>query len=355
MRAAVVHGRNDIRIDEVPVPVTGPDQVLVRVGAAGVCSTDVKTLAGLSPPRTVPAILGHEVAGLIVETGAAIADWQVGQRVGVYPIAACGTCSYCMAGRHSLCLREYGLGRGADGAFAEYLAVPSEVLSLGGLVDIGDAPYATAALIEPLSCVLAAARQCGTGEGSSVAVVGCGPMGLLHVHASRRLGAMVVAVDMNAERLAHARRLGAQVVLNPDRDPVREGVLEATAGLGADIVIAAVGFVDAVRQAFDYVRPGGVLNIFGGTPRGDMMTVDPRWLHYREIVLTGTFASSVQDFRDAWAWLQEDPEPVNSIVSHHCRLDDIVSAVDRVRTGRGTKTIVVFDEVSGDTMATRQP
>ncbi len=348
MKAAVVHGLNDIRIDEVPMPEIGPAQVLVRVGAAGVCSTDVKTLAGLSPPRTVPAILGHEVAGLIVETGTDVEDWQVGQRVAVYPIAACGGCFYCMAGRHSLCLREYGLGRGADGAFAEYLAVPSEVLSLGGLVDIGDTPYATATLIEPLSCVLAAARQCRTGEGSSVVVVGCGPMGLLHVYANRRLGAKVVAVDMNAERLEHARRLGAQAALNPDRDSVREGVLAATEGLGADIVIAAVGFVDAVCQSFDYVRPGGILNVFGGTPRGDMMTVDPRWLHYGEITLTGTFASSVQDFRDAWTRLQEDPEPVNSIVSHHCRLDDIVTAVDRVRTGRGTKTIVVFDEASDD-------
>ena len=352
MKAAVVHGLNDIRIDEVPVPTTGSDQVLVRVGAAGVCSTDVKTLAGLSPPRTVPAILGHEVAGLIVETGADVMDWQVGQRVGVYPIAACGSCFYCMAGRHSLCLSEYGLGRGADGAFAEYLAVPAEVLSLGGLVDIGDVSYATATLIEPLSCVLAAAHQCGTDAGSTVVVVGCGPMGLLHVHASRRLGAGVVAVDMNVERLAHAARLGARTVLNPERDSVKEAILEATEGRGADIVIAAVGFVDAVRQSFAYVRPGGVLNVFGGTPRGDMMTVDPRWLHYGEITLTGTFASSVQDFRKAWTWLREDPEPVASIVSHHCRLDDIVSAVERVRAGRGTKTIVVFDEASGDASPT---
>ena len=350
MKAAVVHGLNDIRIDDVPVPEIGPDQVLVRVGAAGVCSTDVKTLAGLSPPRTVPAILGHEVAGLIVETGAGVEDWRIGQRVAVYPIAACGGCFYCKSDRHSLCRHEYGLGRGADGAFAEYLAVPAEVLSLGGLVDIGDTPYATATLIEPLSCVLAASRQCGTGRGQTVAVVGCGPMGLLHVHASRRLGARVVAVDMNVERLAHAARLGARTVLNPERDSVRETVLEATEGRGADIVIAAVGFVDAVRQSFDYVRAGGVVNVFGGTPRGDSMQVDPRWLHYGEIVLTGTFASSVQDFWDAWAWLQEDPGPVASIVSHHCRLDDIVSAVDRVRTGRGTKTIVVFNESSDDGM-----
>lgn len=340
MKAAVVHALNDIRIEHRPTPQPAPDQILVKVGAAGVCSTDVKQLGGLSPPRHLPTILGHEVAGTIAAVGRDVTAWQAGQRVAVYPIAACSACFYCRQGRHSLCEHEYGLGHGADGAFAEYLLVPAEILALGGVIDIGDMPFDTGVLIEPLSCVISAAHQCRTAPGDIVAVVGCGPMGQLHVHASKRLGATVIAIDLKEERLRSAGERGADIMLNPGTCDVRAAILEATGQRGADVVMAAVGFVDAVQEACTYVRPGGIVNIFGGTPRGHMMEVDPRWLHYSEIILTGTFGSSVADFLQAHAWLQEDPEPVRAILSHRCALDDIMQAVAQVKAGRGTKTVI---------------
>ncbi len=342
MKAAVVHGLNDIRVEEWPYPHPGPGEILIRVGAAGVCSTDVKQLAGLSPPRHVPAVLGHELAGTIVDIGHRVDAWKVGQRVAVYPIAACGQCHFCRLDRHSLCEKEFGLGRGVDGAFAEYCRVPAEILALGGVVDIGTMPFATAALTEPLSCVISAGRQCRTQPGDTVAVVGCGPMGQLNVYASKKAGAHVIAVDFKGNRLTGAARMGADICLNPHDGDVRTAILAHTGQRGADVVIVAVGFVPAVTDSLRYVRKGGVINVFGGTPVGDMLEIDPRWLHYGEICLTGTFGSSVQDFRQAYRWLREDAETIGRILSHTCRLPDIVEAVHRVKEGQGTKTVVVM-------------
>jgi len=342
VQAAVVHGLNDIRIDERPRPRPGPDEILVQVGAAGVCSTDVKQLIGLSPPRQVPAVLGHELAGTIVEVGSRVVAWQAGQRVAVYPIAACGRCYFCRQDKHSLCEQEFGLGRGVDGAFAEYCRVPAEILALGGVLDIGAMPFETAVPTEPLSCTIAAGRQCRTQPDDLVTVEGCGPMGQLNLYASKRAGARVIAVDFKADRLTGATHMGADLCLNPDAADVRETILAHTGRRGADVVIVAVGFVSAVEDALPYVRKGGVINIFGGTPQGDMLEIDPRWLHYGEICLTGTFGSSVQDFRQAYGWLREDAETIGRILSHTCKLPDIVEAVHRVKEGKGTKTVVVM-------------
>ena len=179
MKAAVVYKKNDIRIAEVPLPRAGPGEVVVRVRASGICATDVKILSGAGIPAELPAILGHEVAGTIVELGAGTEGdgLYMGQRVAVYPIAACGECFYCRQGRNSLCLQEHGLGHGDDGGFAEYVRIPAEVVRLGGVIDIGDMPFDLAAMIEPTSCCLAAADQCKTKAGDTVVVVGAGPLG----------------------------------------------------------------------------------------------------------------------------------------------------------------------------------
>ena len=345
MKAAVVYEKNEIRIAEVPRPRAGAGEVVVKVRASGICATDVKILGGTGIPADLPAILGHEVAGTIVELGAgtAAAELQLGQRVTVYPIAACGSCIYCRQGRNSLCLHEHGLGHGDDGGFAEYVRVPAEVVRLGGVVDIGDMPFDLAAMVEPTSCCIAAADQCKTTAGDSVVVVGAGPLGLLHTIVSTALGAEVVCVDVNSERLAKAQSLGARRVINPEKEDALDVVRELT-GVGADVVIAAVGIPRVIESYLPLVRNGGIFNVFGGTPRGEMMTVDPRWLHYGEIVLTGTFASSVSQFHRAVHFVREHTEKIGAVISLRCGLDDILAAVRRVQEGEGTKSILMFPE-----------
>ena len=345
MKAAVVYRKNEIRIVDVPRPEAGKGEVVVKVRASGICATDVKILGGAGIPADLPAILGHEVAGTIRELGPGTeeAGLHVGQRVAVYPIAACGTCMYCRQGRNSLCLEEHGLGHGDDGGFAEYVRVPAEVVRLGGVIDIGDMPFDLAAMIEPTSCCIAAAEQCGTKSGDTVVVVGVGPLGLLHTVVSTALGANVICVDVNEDRLAKALHLGAKRAVNPEKEDAETVVRELTV-VGADVVIAAVGFPRVMESYLPLVRNGGVFNIFGGTPRGEMMTVDPRWIHYGEIVLTGTFASSVNQFHRAFRFVREHAEEFETVISTRCGLDDILTAVRRVQSGEGTKSILMFPE-----------
>ena len=211
---------------------------------------------------------------------------------------ACGKCFCCRQGRNSLCLQEHGLGHGDDGGFAEYVCIPAEIVRLGGVLDIGDMPFDLAAMIEPTSCCIAAADQCKTKGGDTVVVVGVGPLALLHTVVSKALGARVICVDVNETRLAKAQKLGAQLVINPENEEPLAAVRKHTS-IGADVVIAAVGLPQVIERYLPLVRNGGIFNVFGGTPPGETISVDPRWIHYGEIVLTGTSASSVEQFRRA--------------------------------------------------------
>ena len=343
MKAAVVYGPSDIRIAEVPTPRPGPGEVLIRVRGSGICATDVKILGGSGLPKKLPTILGHEVAGEVDALGEGVAGLSVGQRVAVYPIAACGECFYCRLDRQPLCLKPYGLAHGADGGFAEYLLVPAQIVRLGGILDIGDLPFDLAAMIEPISCCLSAAQQCSTKPGDTVLIVGCGPLGLMHTVVSKAAGARVITADIDASRLAKSVEAGADVALNPAKIDVAAKVRELTE-VGADVVIAAVGVSKVVEQYLPLVRNGGVFNAFGGTPKGETVNLDLRWLHYGEVILTGTFAASLRHFKQSLEFVRSHRDAVSGLVSERCRLEELVGAVERVRTGAALKTVILFDQ-----------
>jgi len=342
MKAAVVYGKNDIRVADIPTPVPGPGGVLVKVRGSGVCATDVKILGGAGLPKKLPTILGHEVAGTIEILGEGVSGLEIGQRVAAYPIASCGECFFCSRGRHSLCLTQYGFGHGTDGGFAEYVIVPSRIVKLGGIMSIDDMPFDLAAMIEPTACCLAAANHCGTETGHNVLVVGCGPLGLLNTIVSKAKGARVIALDINEERLAKARQVGADFTMNPENVNALEEIRNVT-DIGADIVIAAVGVTKAVEESLPLVRNGGVFNIFGGTPSGETITLDPRWVHYGEILLTGTFAASLDQFRESYDFVKKHAERISKVISVRCELDEILNAVEQVKNGTALKSIVMFN------------
>ena len=160
MKAALVHGKHDIRIEEVPTPRAGPGEMVVKVRASGICATDVKTLLGQGPcPRNSRRSSATRLLGRCTSWGSGVTGFALGERVAVYPIAVCGECYYCKRGRHNLCSKEFGLGHGIDGGFAEYVRLPREIVNIGGVVKLPDGlPFEEAALAEPLSCGLAALR-----------------------------------------------------------------------------------------------------------------------------------------------------------------------------------------------------
>jgi threonine dehydrogenase-like Zn-dependent dehydrogenase len=344
MKAAVVHGVNDIRIEEYPTPEVGPGEVVVKSRVAGICATDIKTLLGQGIPKDLPTILGHEVVGEIAALGEGVQDLAVGDRVGVYPIAVCGKCRYCLQGRHNLCESEFGLGHGIEGGFAEFVRLPGEIVAAGGVVRLGDdLTYEDAVMAEPLSCTLAAARTCRLKKGDHVLIIGAGPMGLMHLKTAKYYGCEVMIADLIEERLALAEQMGADHLIHSGKDNLHDEVMRITDGRGADAVIISLGIPQVIEDTMKLTAKGGVCNIFGGPPPSEIK-LDPRWLHYQEITLTGTFASTPDDFRLCLQLIGEKKIIVSDLISHRFTLDSFLDAVEKAKNQEMVRGIVVFDE-----------
>lgn len=344
MKAAVVYGKDDIRIEEYPEPKAGQGEVVVKIKASGICATDIKTLLGQGLPKNLPTILGHEVVGEIWELGEGVQGYRIGQRVAVYPIAVCGECYYCNRGRHNLCMKEFGLGHGIDGGFAEYVKLPSQIINAGGVLELGeDLSYEKAVLAEPLSCGLAALKANRVRPGDKVVVVGAGPMGLIHLKVSKWAGATVIMADVLDKRLDIAAKMGADFCINATKKDILKEVMDITDGAGAEVVITSLGIPKVIEDSLKLVRNGGVLNIFGGPPAGQTITVDPRWLHYSEIVLTGSFASTPEDFKKALHMIARNEIMVEDLISDRFTLDNMLDAVERAKKQDMIKGIVLFD------------
>jgi len=294
MLAAVLFGREDMRITEWPNPVTRPGDALVRVMRCGVCGSDLRTFfSGPSPRYRLPAILGHEFAGVITEVGEGVEDFQVGERVGVAPAVPCGECFYCRRGEDNLCRNLLDFGINFDGAFAELILIPSRCIESGGLVKLSEELTDELAVWgEPVGTVIRAQDHAQVGRGQIVTIIGDGPMGLLHTLVAKELGAARVnVIGHHRERLHLARKVGADLT-------AMEGE-EVLVGREADVTVVAVGDGAAIQGAFDLTRDGGTIVVFGGSTRDSQVLISPYRLHYGEIKLMGSFNCTTKDFRRA--------------------------------------------------------
>ena len=343
MKAAVVHGKDDIRIEEYKDPSPEPGDLVVKTKVSGICATDIKTLLGQGLPKDLPTILGHEVVGEVFQLGEGCEGFDIGDRVAVYPIAVCGDCHYCNKGRHNLCEHEFGLAHGIEGGFAEYVRIPRQIVNVGGVVKIpDDLSFEKAALTEPLSCTYASLRACKVQPGDFVVVLGAGPMGLMHLKMAKWAGAKVISVDLLDNRLAVAKKMGADYCLNPDKIDHKEEIKEITGGRGAEAVIGSLGIPKVIEENLTLTAKGGTFNIFGGPPAGQAITVDPRWLHYFEINLTGTFAASPDDFKACLELIAKGEIEVEDLISDRFSLDNFLDAVERAKNQEMIRGVVVF-------------
>lgn len=307
MKAAVWYGPREMRIEEVPDPVIAPDEVLLRVGAVGICGSELSGYLGQSSLRRPPLIMGHEFMGTVVAVGAQVADRAVGERLTVNPLVPDDTCPLCRAGSEHLCLHRSLLGAHRPGAFAEYIAVPAKAcVPLPNSLD-----EVAGTLVEPLACGVRAVAHAGIAPGGSVAILGAGPIGLLALVAARRAGAAVIAIsDTNPARLALAASWGATHTIDPTKQDPAATMREATGGLGADGAIDAVGLPITRNQAIAAVRPGGRA-IFLGLHE-DEVRLPGNTIVRSEIVVQGSFSYTRANFRDAMQLLADglvpDPE-----------------------------------------------
>jgi L-iditol 2-dehydrogenase len=343
MKAAVVYGKDDIRIEEYPTPRAGAGEIVMKIAVSGICATDVKTLLGQGLPKNLPAILGHEVVGEVFEVGEGTAGVHKGNRVAVYPIAVCGECYYCKNGRHNLCTKEFGLGHGIDGGFAEYVRIPRQIIDIGGVLPIpADLTYEKAVLAEPLSCGLAALRANRIKPGDTVVVIGAGPMGLVHLKVSKWAGATVIMADLMDRRLKMAEKMGADYCINVSQVNLEQEVRKLTGGNGAEVVITSLGIPKVIEDSLKLVRNGGVFNIFGGPPANQPITIDPRFVHYGEINITGSFASTPNDFIKALELIAKGQIEVEDLISDRFTLDRMLDAIDRAKRQDMIKGLVII-------------
>lgn len=341
MKAAVLHGKEDLRIEEVSLPGPGPGEVLIKVGAALTCGTDLKVFRrGYHARMLVPPIVfGHEVAGTVVEVGEGVQGLVPGTRVVAANSAPCGVCEYCLAGRASLCddLLFW------NGAYAEYAVIPARIVACNLLPLPEGFSFAKAALVEPLACVVRGAAESGIRAGQTVAVIGVGPIGLMFVALARARGARVVAAGRRPDRLERARRLGAETVSVGNGVDLAQRLRESgRGGRGPDIVIEAVGSPETSEAAIRAARKGGHVNLFGGCPSGSVIHVDAQRWHYEELTIRATFHHTPESIREALQLVVSGTVDGNAFISDETCLDRLPEVLRSQATrGQSLKVAVI--------------
>ena len=340
MRALIFDGPGEIRVGELDSPRPGPGEAVLDVAAASVCASDLRVFRGEkhAEPGIAP---GHEFAGVVSAVGEGVADLAVGDRVAVYPIIACGGCLFCRRGLRNRCVSRRTLGYDLPGGMAEQVLLPAPIVAQGHAVQLSEgAELRRAALTEPTACVLNSLESCRFRAGCSVAVLGTGPMGLLHVALARALGAgPVIAAEPTAPRRAAALQAGADAAVEPDA--AADAVAEATRGAGADVVIVSVGLDGLTEAALPLAARQGAVNLFAGFPKGAQAAVDVNALHYNEVTLTGTQNATPDQFRRTAA-LIPSLGALDEIVTHRFPLPEAERAYSVRADPSALKTMVTM-------------
>jgi L-iditol 2-dehydrogenase len=342
MKACIFHGPGDVRVEERPQPQPGPGQMLLEMRATGICYSDIRVYKGEKKARA-GVIPGHEPVGVIAALGEKVEGFRTGQEVALCPILACGACFFCRRGYRNRCPQRVTLGYEEDGGLAEYMLVPEALLRLGHVFPLPTGlPTSRATLTEPLACVLNSLETCRVTAGGSLVVVGAGPMGLLHIMLARQMGvSTIIAVEPLDERLAHARRFGADICLNPKRDDPASRVMAATDGLGADAVVITTGSAQAAATGLALARRQGVVSLFAGFPPDSSIALDANAIHYGELVLTGSQNATSDQYRRALQLLTRLPQ-AEEVNTHPFKISEGPKAYSSRLGMDGLKSLVVF-------------
>jgi L-iditol 2-dehydrogenase len=316
MRVAVYYNNRDVRLEEMPTPKIGPDELLVRVIASGICGSDVMEWYRI---RRAPLVLGHEITGEIVAVGEGVERYREGDRVFVSHHVPCNTCHYCLNDRHTMCDTLHNTNFD-PGGFAEYVRVPSINVDRGVFLLPDEISFEEGVFIEPLACVVRGQRIADLQPGQSVLVMGSGITGLLHIQLARELGASrMVATDIVDYRLGAAQRFGADVVMHAEEDvPTR--LRQVNDDRGADLVVVCTGATQAILQALRSVDRGGTILLFAPTEPGITIPIQPNDIWRNGITITTTYAGSPKDISVAIELIRNHRINVREMITHRLSL-----------------------------------
>ncbi len=332
MLAAVLHGRGDLRVEWVSIPVAGPGELLLRVDAALTCGTDLKVFRRgyharmLTPER----LFGHELAGTVAAVGEGVTRFRVGDRVVPLNSAPCDVCFFCANGQGNLC--DDLLFN--NGAYAEFCRVPARIVEKNTLPVPKAMPFEHAALTEPLACVMRGLEESQARAGQTAIVLGAGPIGLLFVHAASLMGLRVIAVVKRRDQVGTARLLGAAEVVRVGEvdDPVAAARALTPGGRGADVVFEAVATPEAWQWAVSMARKGGLVNLFGGPPVGTTVALDTNLLHYSDLTLKASFHHTPHTARAAFRLLASGRFRCETFLTGTASLMEVPALFERMLT-----------------------
>ena len=341
LKAAMLYGIDDLRIEDIEVPEVEAGEVLVKVKAATTCGTDLKILKRgyIDKIISLPTVFGHEWAGEVVEIGEGLEWPKKGMHVRAGNSAPCLHCKMCQKGKFNLCENMIWLW----GAYAEHIKVPARTV----LVNMQEIPqhvsYEEAAITEPLACVLHGAEETGLKLGDTVIIIGAGPIGLLHLLTAKKKGAgKIICTDLVEERLDLAKKLGADKTINAAKEKVVEKVRQLTDGYGADVVIEAIGLPETWEEALKLVRIGGTVLEFGGCPPETQIKVDTELLHYGEVTVRGVFHATPLHFKEALNLIASRTIDVRPLITKKMNLEDINKAFKILSTTKTETKIAII-------------
>jgi L-iditol 2-dehydrogenase len=343
MKAVIYCGPGDVRVEDVPLPEAGADELRVKVDACAVCGTDLKTYKHGNPRIKPPLVMGHEFTGLVETVGSNVEGFIVGERVVMATSISCGRCRYCLQGWRNLCVDLAPMGFTYPGGMAEYTVVPSRGIANGHVVKVPPGiPAEQAALSEPLSCAVNAVGQCNLRGGEVVLVIGGGPMGLMNACVARAKGAgKIILAEVSPARLAQAAQFGCDVLVSPEKEDLAARVKGLTEGLGADVVIVAAPAAKPQEMALDLVRRRGTVCLFASLPVGQsMLQLDSRKIHYNELRVIGSSDSTADHVREAVRLMACGAVPTGKLASHTLPLDGIFKAYDLMTSGEALRVIL---------------
>ncbi len=329
MNAAVLYGKEDVRIERLPVPEAGAGEIVVRVAAALTCGTDLKVFRRGYHKKMLqpPAPFGHEMAGVVSQVGVGVTKFREGDRVVAVNSAPCGECYFCRRQQENLC-DDLMFN---NGAYAEYFRIPARIVAINTFRVPDSIRLEHAALTEPLACVLHGMDETGIQPGDQMVVIGAGPIGLMFIHAAALNGTDVIAVVKHPEQVELARSFGArQIVQTTTTDDVIASVRALTPrGRGADSVVEAVALPETWQWAVDMARKGGVVNFFGGCAAGTQVALDTNRLHYSDLTLRASFHHRPSVCRRAFDWIASGGFESGRFLTGSAPLEDLVPVFRR--------------------------
>lgn len=342
MIAALLYGPNDLRIEEIDAPKCGDGEFVIRVKAVGLCGSDVRTIFSGHRKIKYPQILGHEIAGEIVETGLEVKKYKKGDRVYVSPIVPCHECSACKKGWYCQCQNFIVPGTTIPGGFAEYMLITKDIIERGQIIPIpADMTFEEAVMTEPLSSVYACLENADVTLGDTVVIIGMGPIGCLHVELARLRGALcVIAVEQSELRLNMAKQFGADYLINSAKEDPVARVKEITGNWGAEKIISANPSTEAQQQAVAMAAMRGKVVFFGGVAPGKLTEIDTNTVHYNQLTLLGHFGYDHLQNYNSFKLIESKRLLASRYITHTLPLREIRKGIELTQSGEAIKVML---------------